>query len=128
LLPTLSGDRPWTSAEVAHIRTSLETEATDLREEIAAASEAYDRNLHDSDAGPGDEADAGTATFEREHDLSLAANSRDLLAQVERALERLDAGTYGICEVCGNPIGKERLKAFPKVTMCVTCKQRENRR
>ncbi|MGH3743812.1 MAG: TraR/DksA family transcriptional regulator, partial [Mycobacteriales bacterium] len=70
----------------------------------------------------------GAATFEREHELSLAANSRDLLAQVTRALERLDAGTYGICEICGNPIGKERLKAFPKVTLCVTCKQREMRR
>ncbi len=117
----MPGDRAWTSAEVAHIRTALEQEAGDLRQEIEEASAAYDRSVFENDQGPGDEADAGTATFEREHDLSLAANSRDLLAQVERALDRLEAGTYGICEVCGNPIGKERLKAFPKVTLCVSC-------
>ncbi|HVV29939.1 MAG TPA: TraR/DksA C4-type zinc finger protein [Mycobacteriales bacterium] len=127
-MPTLPGDRPWTPKEVAALRETLESEADDLRAEIDEASAAYDRSLQEGDPGTGDEADAGSATFEREHDLSLAANSRDLLAQVERALERLDAGTYGYCEVCGNPIGKERLKAFPKVTLCVTCKQRENRR
>ena len=60
--------------------------------------------------------------------MSLAANSRDLLSQVERALQRLDNGSYGICENCGNPIGKARLQAFPRATLCVTCKQREERR
>jgi DnaK suppressor protein len=60
--------------------------------------------------------------------MSLAANSRDLLSQVERALQRLDNGTYGTCENCGNPIGKARLQAFPRATLCVTCKQREERR
>jgi DnaK suppressor protein len=60
--------------------------------------------------------------------MSLAANSRDLLSQVERALQRLDDGTYGVCESCGNPIGKARLQAFPRATLCVSCKQREERR
>ena len=60
--------------------------------------------------------------------MSLAANSRDLLSQVERAHGRLDNGTYGICENCGNPIGKARLQAFPRATLCVSCKQREERR
>jgi RNA polymerase-binding protein DksA len=78
--------------------------------------------------GSGDEADAGTKTFEREHEMSLANNSRDLLVQVERALARLDAGTYGRCENCGNPIPKARLQAFPRVTLCVACKTREERR
>jgi len=58
----------------------------------------------------------------------LANNSRDLLQQVERALARLDAGTYGACEHCGNAIPKARLQAFPRVTLCVSCKQREERR
>ena len=83
----------------------------------------------DSGEGSGDDqADAGTKTFEREHEMSLAANSRDLLSQVERALQRLDNGSYGICENCGNPIGKARLQAFPRATLCVSCKQREERR
>ena len=79
-------------------------------------------------SGSGDEADAGTKTFEREHEMSLANNSRDLLLQVERALVRLDEGTYGRCENCGNPIPKARLQAFPRATLCVACKQREERR
>jgi len=81
-----------------------------------------------SNDGPGDDADAGTKTFEREHEMSLANNSRDLLQQVERALARLDAGTYGRCESCGAAIPKARLQAFPRVTLCVSCKQREERR
>ena len=60
--------------------------------------------------------------------MSLAANSRDLLSQVERALQRLDDNTYPVCESCGNPIGKARLQAFPRATLCVSCKQREERR
>ncbi len=130
LLPRLPGDSPWTAKEVATLRAQLDHELEEMRGEIADADAAHDRNVRDGEmAGTGDDqADAGAATFEREHELSLAANSRDLLAQIARALERLDAGTYGICEICGNPIGKERLKAFPKVTLCVTCKQREMRR
>lgn len=126
--PTQRGDGDWTEKELTALRAALEKEETALREEIAEASAAYDRSLQDGDPTTGDEADAGSVTFEREHDLSLAANSRDLLSQVERALERLHGGSYGRCETCGNPIGKERLKAFPRVTLCVTCKQRENRR
>ena len=60
--------------------------------------------------------------------MSLADNSRDMLVQIERALQRLDDGTYGVCECCGNPIGKARLQAFPRATLCVACKQREERR
>jgi RNA polymerase-binding transcription factor DksA len=60
--------------------------------------------------------------------MSLANNARDMLAQAEHALVRLDDGSYGICESCGNPIGKLRLQAFPRATLCVTCKQREERR
>ena len=78
--------------------------------------------------GSGDEADAGSQTFEREHEMSLSNNSRDLLQQVERALGRLDSSTYGQCEDCGSPIPKARLQAFPRATLCVSCKQREERR
>ena len=77
------------------------------------------------DAGDGagdDQADAGTKTFEREQEISLANNSREMLDQSEHALERIDNGTYGICESCGNPIGKLRLQAFPRATLCMSCK------
>ena len=58
----------------------------------------------------------------------MANNAREMLAQIERALERIDDGTYGVCESCGNPIGKMRLQAFPRATLCMACKQREERR
>ncbi len=119
----------WSAEELAEVRTELEAQATALRGEIHRAEVASEKLKRDqSTEGSGDEADAGSKTFEREHEMSLANNSRDLLVQVERAHGRLDAGTYGRCEECGNPIPKARLQAFPRATLCVTCKQREERR
>ena len=63
-----------------------------------------------------------------EHELALTQNARELLAASRRALARIDDGTFGVCESCGQPIGKARLQAFPRATLCVTCKQREERR
>src|SRR5690606_34860175 len=75
-----------------------------------------------------DQADAGAKTYAREHELALAYNSQDLLAQIERAVQRMDAGTYGICESCAKPIGNARMQVFPRATLCVTCTPREARR
>jgi RNA polymerase-binding protein DksA len=125
----LPGEKPWTKAELAKVRSELEAQVDELRGEITEAEQSWAALQRDSGEGSGDDqADAGTKTFEREHEMSLAANSRDLLSQVERALQRLDDGSYPICESCGNPIGKARLQAFPRATLCVTCKQREERR
>jgi RNA polymerase-binding protein DksA len=122
-------EEAWTRAELNAVRKELEEQAKELRGEIDDAEEVQDQLKRDaSSEGSGDEADAGTKTFEREHEMSLAQNSRDLLLQVERALARLDAGTYGRCENCGNPIPKARLQAFPRATLCVACKTREERR
>ena len=73
-------------------------------------------------------ADAGAKTFQREHELALTQNARELLTQIERALARIEDGSYGVCESCGEPIGKARLQAFPRAVLCVSCKQREERR
>jgi DnaK suppressor protein len=81
-----------------------------------------------TDSAGDDQADTGTKTFEREQEISLANNIRERVGQVERALDRLDDGQYGWCERCGNPIPVERLAAFPSATLCVTCKQLEERR
>jgi len=72
--------------------------------------------------------DAGTFTFERERDLSIENNIRDLLGKIERALARLDEGTYGICTRCGKPIEKARLKALPYVDLCIKDAQAQSRR
>ena len=73
-------------------------------------------------------ADAGTFTFERERDLSIENNVRDLLGKIERALHRMAEGTYGICSRCGKPIEKARLKALPYVDLCIKDAQAQSRR
>lgn len=80
------------------------------------------------DGAGDDQADAGTKTFEREHEMALAAGVRDVRDQVAHALDRLESGDYGICESCGQPIGKLRLQAFPRATLCLECKRRQERR
>ena len=127
--PVREGERPWTDTEISQVRRQLADEADELRAEIDKAESSIADRLGDSvsDAGD-DQADVGAKTYEREHELSLTYNARDLLAQSERALARIEAGTYGSCESCGQPIGKARLKAFPRATLCVSCKQREERR
>jgi DnaK suppressor protein len=128
-LPVRSGEKPWTETELAKVRAELEAEIGGLRADIARAESQIAERLNDAvgDAGD-DQADAGAKTFEREHELAMTQNARDLLAQNEAALARIDAGTYGVCESCGQPIGKARLQAFPRATLCVSCKQREERR
>jgi RNA polymerase-binding transcription factor len=74
-----------------------------------------------------DFADAGTATFDRERELSIQNNIRDLIAQINRAIGRIDEGTYGTCERCGRPIDAPRLKALPHALLCMDCKRREER-
>jgi DnaK suppressor protein len=128
-LPVRQGERRWTEAELARIRDTLAAEVADLRVEIDKAESDIADRLRDAvgDAGD-DQADAGAKTFEREQELALTHNARELLAQSERALSRIDDGSYGTCESCGEPIGKARLQAFPRATLCVACKQREERR
>lgn len=123
------GEEPWTSDEVAEARAVLSSETMRLRSELEAASAALAGLMRDSGDGAGDdEADTGTKNITREHEMSLAANAREMLDQTERALARLDAGTYGLCEICGNPIGKARMQAFPRATLCVEDKQKQERR
>lgn len=123
------GEDPWTPEEVAEARTELQSEILRLRSEIATSEEALAGLMRDSGNGAGDDdADTGSKNITREHEMALANNAREMLEQSERALERLDAGTYGLCESCGNPIGKARMQAFPRATLCVECKQKQERR
>ena len=128
-LPVRPGEDPWTDAELAEVRIELEKEAAALRAELGDAEAKIAARLGDMAAEAGDdEADASSKLFEREHQLALSNNSRELLEQIEHALARIEAGTYGVCESCGKPIGKARLQAFPRATLCVACKQRQERR
>ncbi len=118
------------AAETEKIRLALTARRDELQEEydhtLTEITELQRDRLTDS-AGD-DQADTGTKTFEREQEITLANAILERVYQVERALERLDEGTYGYCERCGNPIPVERLAAFPSATLCVSCKQLEERR
>jgi RNA polymerase-binding protein DksA len=121
-------ESPWTNAELADVKTELHSERKRLLEEIATAEEGLADLIRDSGDGAGDDqADAGSKTFEREHEMSLANNARDMLEQVDHALARIQNGSYGVCENCSKPIGKYRLQAFPRATLCRSCKEAEER-
>ena len=94
---------------------------------IAMLADLTELQLSSGDGAGDDQADAGSKTFEREQEQSIAANRHDLLIQIEHAIERIDAGTYGICENCGRPIPKARLKALPMATLDAECKSRAER-
>jgi len=118
------------AAETEKIRLAL----TGRRDELQSE---YDQTISDltelqrdrlTDSAGDDQADTGTKTFEREQEITLANNLLERITQVERAIERLGEGHYGYCERCGNAIPVERLAAFPSATLCVHCKQLEERR
>ncbi|MGH3650113.1 MAG: TraR/DksA family transcriptional regulator [Acidimicrobiia bacterium] len=111
-------------------RKRLEEEKTRLEEQI----EDYERELEvarltesssDRSPDPGN-AEASSMKLEYAKELSIEQNSLDLLSKVNRALERVKAGTYGICESCGKPIPVERLDVLPYTTLCVECASRRS--
>jgi DnaK suppressor protein len=128
-LPVKPDEKPWTEAELDEVKDELRADVIRLQEELDLAGRELDDLMRDAGDGAGhDQADVGSTTFERDHEMSLANNARDMLMQTLHALERIDNGSYGICESCGQPIGKNRLMAFPRATLCLPCKQREERR
>jgi RNA polymerase-binding protein DksA len=72
-------------------------------------------------------AETATATLDREIDYTLEENSENVLSSIERALARIEEGTYGTCLNCGKPIAEERLAAIPWATHCIDCKRLEER-
>ena len=125
-------DSKLTQKEFDDLRTRLEEERGELQQQLAGIEEdtfAATQSELSGDVGLDDEsADAGTTTFEREKDLSIEQNVRDLLAKIERALRRMDDGVYGVCERCGKPIEKARIKALPYVDLCIKDAKAQSRR
>jgi RNA polymerase-binding transcription factor DksA len=109
--------------DLDHARERLEEERTrldDVRhnfDDLNAESE--DESLSELSSLDQHQADVGTETFNRERDLSILERVEAELADIEHALRRLDEGTYGLCEACGQPIGDERLEAMPAARFCL---------
>lgn len=113
---------PLTQAQLDQLRAALlaerdgleqdrENRMEDVRDFVANADEHGDYGQHT--------ADDGTDTFEQTKNLSLANALQSHIDQINRALERMDAGTYGTCEECGQPIPFERLEAMPSTPFCI---------
>ncbi len=103
-----------TGATFPERRDELEAEQAHLRAQLSDLA-------HDVDPGEtdGNFADRAEVAAEVGESRAIAAELRDQLNDVERALEKLDAGTYGRCEVCDQPIGAERLDAMPAARTCI---------
>ena len=123
------GEDPWTPQEVEEARAELRAEVRRLRTEITASEAAVTGLMRDSGDGAGDDqADIGTKNITREHEMSLAANAREMLMQTEHAAGAARRRAPTACaRSCGNPIGKARMQAFPRATLCVDCKQQQER-
>jgi DnaK suppressor protein len=128
-LPVRPGEDPWTRAELNEVKAALTEDIARFESQIEISTAELVGLLRDGSEGAGrDPADVGSANFERDAEMSLANNAREMLDQSRLALRHIELGTYGSCDNCGQPIGKGRLQAFPRATLCVTCKQREERR
>jgi RNA polymerase-binding transcription factor DksA len=118
--------------ERAEIRKRLEAERRRLAQLTGTLSVPNGESEAEASAELGDydqhPADMASETFERAKDLSILIGVEAKIADVERALERLDAGTYGICEACGQPIGEARLEAWPAARFCRSDQARSERR
>ena len=123
-----------TSIDTSAFRTVLVQERVRIVDTIAHLHEEHNRPMEDELgelAGRGADnhlGDMATVTFDRELDEGLEEGAMQTLAQIDRALARLDDGTYGVCERCGKKIAVARLEALPFAALCIECKSREERR
>ena len=128
----MAGRATYSKKELDDLRERLVAEREELQTQLTTIEEESFANSQSDISGEvsfdEENADAGTFTFERERDLSIENNVRDLLGKVDRALARMDEGTYGRCSRCGKPIEKARLKALPYVDLCLKDAQAQSRR
>jgi RNA polymerase-binding protein DksA len=128
-LVVLDGEDPWTRGELNEVVKELKEHRDRLTAIVGESEQELAGLMRDAGDGAGhDQADVGATSFERDHELTVLARERETLVQIERALAHIDDGTYGVCDSCGNPVGKNRLMAVPHATLCMSCKQREERR
>ena len=120
---TMAGRGTLSEQDLDHLRQRLIQERKDLDHQLAelesSTFSAPQSDLSGETSFDEEYADSGTATFERERDLSLENNIRDLQGKIDRALSHMEAGNYGLCERCHKPIEKARLRALPYAALCI---------
>ena len=122
-----------TAIDLDHFRDLLETQRAQIDQARKAIAVDHSTTLEDavgdanlSSWGDGDHmGDLATETHDREVEFGLEENADEVLGEIDAALKRIDDGTYGTCEVCGRPIGRERLEARPWATLCIDDQRRQ---
>lgn len=110
--------------DVERVRATLQEQREELRHQLTEMGANPDDGELETSEFDANFADSAHSTAERGNVLALVDRLREQHSDIEKALLKLDAGTYGTCDSCGNPIGPERLEALPYSILCVTCKQR----
>jgi RNA polymerase-binding protein DksA len=116
--------------ETGRFREMLEAERTRVANALEYLHQANPGSIEDE---TGEESydnhigDVATVTYDREMDYTLEDNSEAVLAAIDKALRKIDEGTYGTCERCGRPIAPERLEALPYAELCIDCKRQSLR-
>jgi len=118
--------------DTEHFRAVLLEERTRVADAIANLKEDHPGSLDDevaevSGTNDGNLAQTATATLDREIDYTLEENSTQVLAEIDAALLRIDAGTYGTCTSCGGEILFDRLEAYPWASLCIDCRRKAER-
>lgn len=104
-------------------RKLLTRERERLQQERRAAFEDGATGLGELADYDNHPADAASDTFERTKDYALDENYREIIERIDEALRKIESGTYGVCDRCGESINPERLKAIPYATMCIGCQE-----
>ncbi len=110
------------------VEDKLVAERDELVRQIEEIEARYSGDENVDVLAQGTEGEPESLTIDRERDLSLLENARDLLDQVDRALRKIADGTYGKCASCGKSIEAARLRALPHASLCISCKRLEERR
>lgn len=113
-----------TSLDLDAIQTDLERQQARLVAQLSELGATRSGDLQDDLNADEGFADAAATTAERTERIGVVEALKGQLDEVDKALERIEDGSYGICSNCGNPIAPERLEARPESTLCVTCKSR----
>jgi len=118
-----------TSIDTEHFRDALLDERRRVEHALATLRDEHRGSLDDEveETSPTNDnhlAETATATLGREIDYTLGDNAEQVLSEIDAALKRIDAGTYGTCVNCGQEIPRKRLEANPWASLCIDCKRK----